>query len=311
MLSYYAKRSKGEGFYTTTTPREYTTWVHGDAVTQDELNKLATRYNLTANIIRDVRDANELPRIEYSADGHLYLFLRVPRMCKSGEVTTSPLLTIVRGGLFFTLAKESSFRPEKIIKKDYTRFVTTSTHLALLTIAAVVTEYETLIRKTTNRIHDISQRLKTHEVTNRDFIYFVTIEDNLNEYVMNLDGMQMLARHLYEDRHGAFTVGNKEMIDDILLHMQQLSVTVASQRQSITSIRDAYSTVSNNSLNQRMKTLTVLTVLIALPNVFYGMYGMNVALPFADEPWAYAAVVLFTFVIIFVVYGLAKRFRVF
>ena len=60
-----------------------------------------------------------------------------------------------------------------------------------------------------------------------------------------------------------------------------------------------------------MKTLTVLTVLIALPNVFYGMYGMNVPLPFEKEPWAYGAIVLFTVLLIFLVYSLAKRFRVF
>jgi Mg2+ and Co2+ transporter CorA len=60
-----------------------------------------------------------------------------------------------------------------------------------------------------------------------------------------------------------------------------------------------------------MKTLTVLTILIALPNVFYGMYGMNVSLPFADQPWAYAVVVLFTFVLIIAVYLLARRFRIF
>jgi hypothetical protein len=34
-------------------------------------------------------------------------------------------------------------------------------------------------------------------------------------------------------------------------------------------------------------------------------------LPFADQPWAYALVVAFTIVVIFVVYWLARRFKIF
>ena len=60
-----------------------------------------------------------------------------------------------------------------------------------------------------------------------------------------------------------------------------------------------------------MKTLTVLTLLVALPNVFYGMYGMNVALPFAEEPWAYGFVVLFTILVVIAVFVLAKKKGVF
>jgi magnesium transporter len=77
------------------------------------------------------------------------------------------------------------------------------------------------------------------------------------------------------------------------------------------SIRNAYGTIANNVLNQRMKTLTMLTLLIALPNVFYGMYGMNVDLPFQHEPWLYIVIVVFTLALILIVYWVAKRRHVF
>lgn len=311
MLSYYTKRSKGEGFQKTLAPHEYTSWVHGDSVSEAELNSVVEHYGLSANIVRDVRDINELPRVEYGDKGYLYIFLRVPHMSKRGEVDATPLLTIIRGKLLLTLAHSDTFTPEEIIERDQANLSTTSTQVALLSIAAVVAEYEALIHKTSHVIRDISHRLRTHDVTNRDFVHFVTIEDNLNEYTTNLDGMQALMRHLRENRRELFTTNDEEMIDDILLHIQQLLVAVASHLQSITSIRNAYSTIANNSLNQRMKTLTVLTVLIALPNVFYGMYGMNVTLPFADQPWAYGAVVVFTIIVIMVVYALARRFKIF
>ncbi len=311
MLRYYSKRSQGEAIQTNTKPHHDDVWVHASVVTLEDLAILADRYELAPNIIRDARDVSELPRIEYGGDTTLYLFLRTPRLSKHGEVYTSPILSIIRSDRFFTLGYGDTFQPDEIIADHAEVLQTTPVALGLATFAAIISEYEAVLHRTSRAVKDVGHRLRSHEVTNKDFIRFATIEDNLNECGTNLDGMLALAHHLRENRRELFAAGDLEMIDDGILHIQQLLVAVASQRQSVTSIRNAYTTIANNSLNQRMKTLTVLTVLIALPNVFYGMFGMNVALPFADEPWAYGAVVLFTFILIIFVYVLAKRFKIF
>lgn len=310
MLRYYSKRSQGEAIRESDKPHSDDVWVHGSTVTEGELDDLVARYGLAPNVIRDVRDVSELPRVEFAQDA-LYIFLRTPRRTKHGEVYTSPLLSIVQEGRFFTLAYGDSFQPDEIVMGGAADVPTDPVALALATFAAVVSVYEDVLHRTSRAVRDVGYRLRSHEVTNKDIIRFAIIEDNLNECSTNLDGMLALARHLHENRREKFIDTDLEMIDDIILHIQQLLVAVASQRQSVTSIRNAYTTIANNSLNQRMKTLTVLTVLIALPNVFYGMYGMNVALPFADQPWAYSVVVVFTFLLITVVYLLARRFRIF
>ncbi|MNR25701.1 CorA-like Mg2+ transporter protein [compost metagenome] len=128
---------------------------------------------------------------------------------------------------------------------------------------------------------------------------------------MNLDGMLVVASRLQENRHELFTVNDVEAIEDIMLYLKQLLVAVDSHSQSITSIRNAYSTIANNTLNQRMKMLTMLTVLIALPNVFYGMYGMNIDLPFQHESWAYAAIIGFTSILLATIALVAFRKRFF
>ena len=309
MLQYYSKRSQGEAIRNSHKPHSDDVWVHGSTVSDAELSDLAATYGLAPNVIRDVRDVSELPRVEY-ADTALYIFLRVPRRTKHGEVYASPLLSVVQKDRFFTLAYSDMFQPNQILEGREGDLQTDPVALALATFAAVVAMYETVLHRTSRAVRDVGNRLRSHEVTNRDIVRFAMIEDNLNECGTNLDGMVALARHLRENRRETFSAADIEMLDDIILHIQQLLVSVASQRQSVSSIRDAYTTIANNSMNQRIKTLTVLTVLIALPNVFYGMYGMNVALPFANEPWAYSVVVVFTILLIFTVYVLAKRFKI-
>lgn len=306
MLQYYAKHTPHEEFQRFSTPRHDNVWVYGDAITESDLSDVTQRFGLDRNIVYDVRDGDELPRVEYS-DGNMYVFLRVPERTKRGDVTTSPLLAIVTLKAFLTLASTNTFSPDHLA--HVTGGLRSSDTSSLLTsaFAAVISEYEDLIKQTAHYIKDTSRRLRTHEITNKDFIHFVTIEDNLNEYRLSLDSMLTVARRLCENKHDVLSAADIEAIDDVVLYIQQLLVAIGSHSQSVTSIRNAYGTIANNTLNQRMKTLTTLTVLITLPNVLFGMYGMNVALPFAEQPWAYALIVVFTFMLILVVYRLAKR----
>ena len=120
-----------------------------------------------------------------------------------------------------------------------------------------------------------------------------------------------VARQLQSNKHGIWKTNDLESIEDIVLHMEQLLVSIKASSYTISSIQNAYSTIANNILNHRMKILTAITILLAIPNVFYGMYGMNVNLPFQHEPWAYLSIVGFTLLLIILVFFLAKRSRLF
>jgi magnesium transporter len=60
-----------------------------------------------------------------------------------------------------------------------------------------------------------------------------------------------------------------------------------------------------------MKALTVITLMVTIPNVFYGMYGMNVSLPYQNEPWTYAVMVSTTVFLMLLAFIVAKRTKLF
>lgn len=311
MLAYYAKRSPGEEFERISAPlKEAGVWVDGSNVSDAEIDSLIERYELDPNVVYDVRDRGELPRTEYS-DSTAYVFMRLPRLTKTGNVLTLPLLCILKEGTYLTLSIGDSVPPESVALSTLPITTEQTETLLLGTAAAVVASFEDMIAHTARSITDTANRLRTHDVTNHDFIHFVTVEANLNHCRMNLDSTLAMAHRLRENKHETLNDDSLEALDDIALHIQQLLVSIDSHLGSVESIRNAYSTVANNTLNQRMKTLTVFTVLITLPNVFYGMYGMNLALPYADEPWAYGAVVGFTVFLILTVFLIAKKLRIF
>ena len=311
MIAYWAKRTPGEEFEQLRTPLEKAgVWVSGTTLSDDELHSIIKSNDLNANIVFDVRDRGELPRVEYS-DGVCYMFLRVPHLSKTGRIATLPMLSVVKGNRFFTLSIGEGIAPDSLSLTTLPITTEQTPTLLLGTMAASITTFEELLQHTARSITDTANRLRTHEITSHDFIHFVTVEANLHHSRMNLDSTLAMAHRLRENNHEILDETELEALDDIMLHINQLIVSTQSHLETVNSIRNAYGTIANNALNNRMKTLTVFTVLIALPNVFYGMFGMNVPLPFQHEAWSYGAVVGFTILLLFLVYLIAKKMRVF
>lgn len=307
MIQYFVKRSASEALQEVKQPQENHAWVYVSGATEKELQSIIDTYELDGDIVHDVHDKHELPRIEYSGGG-VYVFLRTPHHSSWGGVVSSPFLAILKGGVLITVATGEYATPAEVLQTS-TLTTKNNKHVFVELLSHVVNQYQEDVRRTGTYILNTSQRLRTRDIDNKDFIHFVTVESDLSEYNTSLSGIAVVLDRLHENRHDILTKQDCELIEDIILLINQLLVAVQSHGQTINSIRNAYTTISNNNLNQRMKTLTLVTILITLPNVFYGMYGMNVALPFAEQPWAYAAITAFTLVIVLLVYAIVRRLR--
>lgn len=310
MLSYHARRSSGD--YFDKIPRPSTlrgVWLHGAEVTEAEVDETVERHGLDGNIVRDIFDKNELPRIEYDEDKNVYMFLRVAWRTKQGEVKTAPFLAIAGREQYITLSQTKLHQPNQAAQKKAHMDMADTTMPLLYTLAAVVADYEQLVHETTETVGTIKHRLRHHEATNDDFLRFITIEENMALFFYNLTALLSVAERLHENRYDKLSSKHIEALEDVMLHIRQLRANVTSAEQTVASLQTVYSTISNNTLNQRMKLLTIVTLLVTVPNVFYGMYGMNVALPLEHEPWAYGAIVGFTAIVMLLLVLLVRKLR--
>ena len=110
-------------------------------------------------------------------------------------------------------------------------------------------------------------------------------------------------------KHLTLTSSDRDLIEDIVLSVEQSIHICNTNVARIVSVREAYAALSNNSLNRTMKALTAATLFIALPNVVFGMYGMNVSLPIQHQPWAFLAITAGTITAVVGVILIAKRQR--
>lgn len=285
-------------------------WIYVEAPTEDELEFLTDKFNLDPGHIEDALDEDEMPRLEKEGD-QSYIFVRYAYKNAEAELVTMPLLFVLSDDLVITISLVHLPVLDRFMRGKIEFATTQRAKLVLQILHEIVEQYDTFINSTSKQIKLIRSRLRGHEISNQDFVDFVLIEDELNEFLAALMPTNATLRRLLRGRYIPLFEEDQDIIEDLLLNNEQSIEACNSNIKSIVNIREAYSSISSNNLNRTMKLLTAATVLITLPNVVYGMYGMNIQLPFQHTAWAYPFIVLVSLCISLLVFLMARSRRIF
>jgi magnesium transporter len=286
------------------------TWVYVEAPSTEELDQMAAKFDLDRGILEDAMDENEMPRLEKEGETS-YIFVRFAMMSEEGELMTMPLLFVFGKELLMTvslvrLPSLATFVQGKI------DFATTQRAKLVLQILNLISDhYDSFIAGTSKQIKRIRAHLRRHAIGNQDFIEFVTIEDELNEFISALVPTNATLRRLMLGRYMPLFEEDQDIVEDLLLNNEQSMEACNSNMKSIANIREAYSSISANNLNRTIKLLTIATVMIAIPNLFFSMYGMNLDLPFQHHVWAFPALIIFSITLLVLVARYGRRKNIF
>ena len=75
----------------------------------------------------------------------------------------------------------------------------------------------------------------------------------------------------------------QDIFDDILIESRQAVEMCSIYRDILKTTMDAFSSVISNNVNNVVKRLTIITILVAIPTLIAGLLGMNVKLPFGMD----------------------------
>ncbi len=239
------------------------TWVYAEAPTADEVEQLAKRFNLELGYLEDALDEDEMPRLERESE-QSYIFVRFSYMTKGGDMDTAPLLIIFDSEHVITISPVRLPSLEDLFKGKSSLATTQRAKLVLLILAQISDQYDVFINQTSRKIKAIRSRLRGQGITNQDLIDFVTIEDELNEFLASLLPTNATLRRLLAGRQLPLFEEDEDIVEDLLLNNEQSIEAIRSSLRSISNIRDAYTAISSNNLNKTITVLTLATILIAL-----------------------------------------------
>lgn len=269
-------------------------WVNMIQPDEQEIAAAAQALEIDPSFLRAALDEEEASRIEVE-DGVTLMVVDIP-YCRDQEdggqlFSTLPLaiVTTARNVVTVSLQETSvvhDFAAGQVKNVD-TAMRTRFTLNLMLRAAGKYLLHLRQIEKLSSKIEgELYKSLK-----NEELIQLLTLEKSLVYFTTSLKSTETTLEKLLRGRVLRLYEEDQDLLEDVIIEFKQ-AIEMADIYSSILSgTMDAFASVISNNLNIIMKVLTVLTILMTIPNIVFSFYGMNVVdipLPYTWAPVALA-----------------------
>ena len=280
-------------------PGGFPRWVNLVDPSEDEIRRLLDLARFDETFVGHALDHHECPRIETDDDSTIVV-IRAPYIeTRHGERrrSTVPIGIILTPTLVATLCKvHDAALQDRLCNTCQAR----EPMRAERTVCRVIKEVSLLFMQYLKEISAEIQELE-HDLadtrSNEDLKMLLNLQKTVtyfhsalktNDFIIE----RIIRRGLAVGVNGklAFSEDEEDGLDYALTETRQGIYMSKIFTEVLTSIANVYSSIISNSLNQIMKVLTSLTVIIMIPTFITSLYGMNVELPFQHSTTAFAIV---------------------
>lgn len=257
-------------------------WLRVTSPDKEEMELIVERLKIDPTILEDGLDANEIARVE-KEDGIFYLIIRFPAMSEAA-VYTVPLLVIITEENIVTVCREEETLTRYFLERERELLTTQKSAFALHIISEIFRNYDVYLNKI---LKDIKQkRIDIGRLSNRDILFLVQEEDTLNDFLSALTPAISIVERISRGRFLTIYEKDVDLMEDLIWDGKQTMELSGAGLKTIKNIRESYSALLTNDLNKVMKVLTVATIMLTVPTIVASIFGMNVPLPLADNPYA-------------------------
>lgn len=265
-------------------------WCHVVQPTSEELDLVAKQFGLERDILNDAIDANEAPRVEVD-NGATYVFARYCRP-EDPDIPTEPILIVHTNGGIITVMRSNDTVLEQIINGTVQVITTQKTKTFLHILEQINRSYRLQLNIIAKQILGFRSLLRKTNVSSVEIIRFIELEEDLNEFLSALYPQALVLNSLESGKYMKLYEDDKDLVEDIMLNTDELISLSKSRLRSVVNIRHAYDVIATTNLNKTFRRLTSIAIFLAIPTIFAGLFGMNVALPFGDYQYAFVIVIL-------------------
>ena len=253
-------------------------WIRVTDPTAEELALLKERFAVPLDFIHDAEDVEERPRVDHE-DNWMLVFLRVPTKStdEDGETvfSTAPLAILIRDDVFITVAYFNNEVLDDFIQwSKRRRMNAVKSYDLLLSLMLSTSVWYLKYLKQMNTMMNAAEDRLDKKMDNDELMRMMGLGKFLIYFITSLKGnATVLARVKMRLRS---LPHNEDLLEDVEIETQQALDTAVIYSNILDRQQEAYSSVIGNNLNRIMKTLTVVTILLMIPTVIAGYYGMNV-----------------------------------
>ncbi|WP_122645339.1 magnesium transporter CorA family protein [Enterococcus mediterraneensis] len=292
-------------------------WLHVEKPTSQEISTLSEEYQLPIDYLSAILDDAENSRVEGLEQEKfkrpILLLLQFPYVSTSPsgylQFETFPLsLIITADNKLISVSNRHPTFFSKVLKQplpnnDMSNYI----NLIWQIVWRLVLSYNDHLRMIKDQVEKLEGQIQV-STKNKHLYQIMDIQKSLVFFEAatkaNLQALNNLALSPEFQKNHAY----RNHLHDILVETEQSMISARIHLKLVNQMTDIFSAIVSNNLNNVMKILTSLTIVLTIPTIIGGFYGMNVKLPFASRDDAFFLIAIGTLVFCYIaIYYLRKK----
>ena len=263
-------------------------WIQMTCPTEDDQRELEEQFKIPDYFMSDISDTDERARYEYD-DGWMLIILRIPyvkEVRSRTPYTTVPLGIIHNRDVTITVCYYETNMMIDFVSFQQKRGEGFTDHVDMifrLFLSSAVWYLKRL--KQISMLIDKAKRNLDKEVNNESLIGLSRLQDSLTYFQTSIRGNETLLSKLKFKLQ--IDELDADLIEDVNIEMTQARETTNIYSDILESTMDTYQSIINNNMNNVMRTLTSVTIIMMFPTLIASLFGMNLVNGMEEKSWGF------------------------
>jgi magnesium transporter len=276
-------------------------WVHVVEPSPEEIAQLSIQFHVPESFVAASLDVDELARTDQE-EGCTLVIVLIPHVYSADPTdvpfSTIPLGIVLTGDHLLTICKiRTNFVSE--FSRKHARHISTAkkNRLILQLLFAVAQQYLSYLRQIESQTDALQKKIQG-SIRNKELLELLRFQKSFIYFRTSLESNGLMMNRLRRAQFFELYPDDLNLLEDVLTENMQATEVTKISGDILNQMMDTYASIISNNLNDVMKILALVTILLSIPTLVASIYGMNVPLPGEDSPTA-------MFVILGVAIGLA------
>ncbi len=287
-------------------------WISMINPSDKEIKTVCENLKIQEDFIRYPLDYEEKARIDTEEDDQTMLFIiDVPIIEKDKDTqiyTTMPLgMIVVRDEYFITVSLKKNLVIDNFEKQKIKSFSTYKKSRFILQILFSNASLFLTYLKQINKETEFAEQVLKTSMKNKELLKLLSLEKSLVYFTTSLKSNELVMEKTMRGKIIKLYEDDEDILDDAIVENKQAIEMAQIYAGILNGTMDAYASIISNNLNGVMKLLTSITIVLTIPTIISSFWGMNVPVPFQENPLGFLAITVGTIAVTIAATCILKR----
>ena len=267
---------------------------------QEEFSELSQILEIPLDFLKDSLDIDERSRYEIE-DNVKLIVIKTPTENNSFNESdayyiTIPICIILTHQQIVTVNSFENEAIKKFLNTFQNRSPDKKNMMVLKIFEKISNNFLDFLKEINQRRNILEQKLYDSN-RNSELLELVRIQKSLVYFITALRSNELLMMKIARTNFLQLNEDEKEFLDDLIVETSQALEMANTYTTILSSTLDAFASIISNNLNNVLKRLTSITIILSLPALVTSIYGMNVPIPGQNWPHSFYVPIILSLII--------------